>query len=216
MSARDRPQRRDPAVEAAEDARLVAGAVAGDRGMFDVLYRRHLDAVFARLTRIIGPGPERDDLVQNIFLDVHRALPGFRGASSFATFLHRIVINVAYEQLARQRRLFARMTRLEDHQFDEMIDPHESPEGRARLRQELAWVFRSLERLSPKRRIAFTLVAIEGLSLDEAVALVGGSREAVKQRVLEARRELNRERKAFDTERGQAAGPDQTKGAKQS
>ena len=66
-------RRPSAAAEAAEDARLVAAAEGGDRGAFDKLYRRHLDSVYARLTRVIGPAPERDDLVQQIFLDVYRA-----------------------------------------------------------------------------------------------------------------------------------------------
>ena len=97
-------RRPSPAAEAAEDARLVAAAEAGDRGAFDKLYRRHLDSVYARLTRVIGPAPERDDLVQQIFLDVYRAMRRFRGDASFATFLHRIVLNVAAEHLERRRR----------------------------------------------------------------------------------------------------------------
>jgi drug/metabolite transporter (DMT)-like permease len=51
--------------------------------------------VHARLTLMIGPGPERDDLVQQIFLDAYRALPRFRGDARFATYLTRIAINVA-------------------------------------------------------------------------------------------------------------------------
>jgi RNA polymerase sigma-70 factor (ECF subfamily) len=198
MRARDRSSHRSGVVEAQEDARLVAGAAAGDRQMFATLYHRHLDAVFARLTRVIGPVPERDDLVQNIFLDVHRALPNFRGDASFSTFLHRIVINVAYEFLGRQRNRRGTMLPLDDQQLDNMIDPEDSPETRARQHQELAWAWTNLGALSPKRRIAFVLVVIDELSLDEAAALVDASADAVKQRVIEARRELNKNRVAFE------------------
>ena len=47
-----------------------------------------------------------------------------------------------------------------------------------------------LERLSPKKRIAFILVAVEGCSLAEAAALIGAAEDTVKQRVLHARRDL--------------------------
>jgi RNA polymerase sigma-70 factor (ECF subfamily) len=196
--ARLRPPR-SAGEEAAEDARLIAGAVAGDRGMFTELYRRHLDGVFARLTRLVGPAPERDDLAQQIFLDVHRALPRFRGDAAFSTFLHRIVVNVACDHLERQRRRDGRALALEPRHLDELVAPDASPETRARQRQELAWALRRLDALSPKRRAAFVLVAVEGLSLEEASALLGRSPDAVKQRVLEARRELSDDRSRMES-----------------
>jgi RNA polymerase sigma-70 factor (ECF subfamily) len=187
---------------AAEDARLIAGVLGNDRRMFAELYRRHVDSVYARLTRVVGPVLERDDLVQHIFLDVHRALPRFRGEARFSTFLHRIVLNVACEHLERRRRHRGRTLALEPQQLDEVIAPDASPEARVRARQELAEVFRRLEALSPKRRVAFILVAVEGLPLDEAAAQAGCSPDAMKQRVLDARRELARERADLEAKEG--------------
>jgi RNA polymerase sigma-70 factor (ECF subfamily) len=184
------PSARPPSVDAAEDARLIAAAVAGDRRAFSTLYRRHLDAVYMRLTRMVGPAPERDDLMQQIFLDVHRALPRFRGEASFSTFLHRIVVNVSCDHLEQQHRRRGRVQPLDPEQLDTLIAPAASPETRARQRQELGNVLRHLDQLSPKRRAAFVLVAVEGLSLEETAVLLGASAPAVKQRVLEARREL--------------------------
>lgn len=185
--------------EAAEDARLVAAAAAGDRAAFSDLYRRHLGSVYARLTRVVGPTPERDDLVQQIFLDVFRALPRFRGEAAFSTFLHRIVLNVACEHLERRHRSRGRNQPLDDRQLETLIAPGASPEQQARQRDQLRRLFASLERLSPKRRSAFVLVAVEGLPLDEASTLLGANAAAVKQRVLEARRELA---EALERDRG--------------
>ena len=184
-------RRPSAAAEAAEDARLVAAAEGGDRGAFDKLYRRHLDSVYARLTRVIGPVAERDDLVQQIFLDVYRAMRRFRGDASFATYLHRIVVNVAYEHLERRRRGRGRNEPLEDRQLETLIAPGASPEQRAREREELRRVFALLDHLSPKRRAAFVLVAVECLPLEEAATLLGANAPAIKQRVLDARRELS-------------------------
>lgn len=185
--------RRSTAASAAQETILVEAAGRGDREAFTELYRRHLDSVYARLTRVIGPVPERDDLVQQIFLDVYRALPRFRGEAAFSTFLHRIVLNVACEHLERRRRGRGRNEPLEAQQLETLIAPGTSPEERARQRQELARLFALLEGLSPKRRAAFVLVAIEGMPLDDAAALLDAKAPAIKQRVLEARRELARE-----------------------
>jgi RNA polymerase sigma-70 factor, ECF subfamily len=170
------------------DALLVDGARAGDAAMFRELYHRHVNGVFARLTRLVGPVAERDDLVQHIFLDVHRGLPGFRGEAAFATFLHRIVVNVACEHLGRVRR--RRTEPLDPEEIEGLVAPGGSPETRAQKRQELAALFELLAHLKPKKRVAFVLVAVEGLDYEEAGALVGANGPAVKQRVLAARREL--------------------------
>jgi RNA polymerase sigma-70 factor (ECF subfamily) len=184
--------RRSTGSAAATDANLVAAAAGGDRNAFAELYRRHLDSVYARLTRVIGPAAERDDLVQQIFLDVYRALGRFRGDAAFSTFLHRIVLNVACEHLERRRRGHGRNEPLEARQVETLIAPGASPEQRARQREELARLFALLEGLSPKRRAAFVLVAIECMPLEEAAALLDANPAAIKQRVLEARRELAR------------------------
>ena len=184
--------RRSTAAAAAKDANLVDAAAGGNRNAFAELYRRHLDSVYARLTRVIGPAPERDDLVQQIFLDVYRALRRFRGDAAFATFLHRIVLNVACEHLERRRRAAGRSEPLEARQLETLVAPGASPEQRARQREELTRLFAQLEGLSPKRRAAFVLVAIECLPLEEAAALLDARSGAIKQRVLDARRELAR------------------------
>jgi len=181
---------RGPDAEAVDERSLVAAAAAGDRRAFAELYRRHLNPVYARLTRVIGPVPERDDLLQQIFLDLFRALPRFRGDAALSTFLHRIVLNVACEHLERRRSQRGRTQPLDDRQLEALIAPEASPEQRARQREEMRRLFARLETLSPKRRAAFVLVAIECVPLEEAAALLAAKPAAVKQRVQDARREL--------------------------
>jgi RNA polymerase sigma-70 factor (ECF subfamily) len=172
------------------DRRLAAAAARGDAAAFRELYRRHLPIVHARLTLMVGPGPERDDLTQQIFLDAYRALARFRGDARFSTFLNRIAINVACDHLERRRRGRARYAPLGEAELDRLVAPGASPESRASQRQELALAFHHLEAVRPKKRIAFVLVAVQGLSLDEAAELLDAGAETVKQRVLHARKEI--------------------------
>jgi RNA polymerase sigma-70 factor (ECF subfamily) len=183
VSAVPRPRAPTPL----DDEQLALAAAGGDADAFAELYARFSDRVYARVTNLVGPGPDREDVLQQIFLELHRALPRFRGESTVSTFLYRIAIHVIYDHLRKRTR------RAVDHDaaaLDALIDGAPSPEERARRRQQLALIFTLLERIKPKKRIAFVLVAIEGLSLDEAAEIVGTNPEAVKQRVLHARREL--------------------------
>ena len=177
-----------PVPSTSDDAVLIERILAGDERAFASLYRRHVDRLFGLLTRLIGPVPEREDLVQQIFVDVHRALPSFRGDSAFSTFLYRIAARATYDHLSRRQR---RRTSSElDDACEELIADDLTPAERAQRRRDLEHALELLGRLKPKKRIAFVLVVIEGMSLREAAALTGASPDAVKQQVLHARKEL--------------------------
>jgi RNA polymerase sigma-70 factor (ECF subfamily) len=178
-----------PEAPAREDADepLVARARGGDRRAYDELYRRNVDVVWHRLTRLLGPDPEREDLTQQVFLEAFRGLEGFRGQARFRTFLCRVAVNKAIDHLERQRR---RPRPLAPEDFDLVIETGASPEQRADQRQQLALVFSLLDRIKPKKRVAFALRVIEGLSLEEVAELVQATVPAVAQRVRHAHDEL--------------------------
>ena len=169
------------------DATLVRAAQTGDRTAFEELYRRHVQLVYARLTRLIGFSPDREDLVQQVFWSFHLALPRYRGDASVAAFLHGIVVHIAYEALRKRRRAMGTSKELE---LDQLVAPDATPEARARQREQLARVFVLLERLKPKKRIAFVLHVVEELPLTEVAVLTRSQPRAVGQRVAYARREL--------------------------
>ncbi len=134
------------------------------------------------------PDPDREDLVQTIFVDAFHALPTFRGDASLSTWLYRIIANAAYDHLRRRRRA---SVSLDAEQLEAMVALDLSPEAAAHQRREVARVLGFVERLKPKKRIAFVLRTVEGLSLDEIAAIVGAAPPAVGQRVKHAQRELN-------------------------
>jgi RNA polymerase sigma-70 factor (ECF subfamily) len=176
-----------------DEASWIEAAARGDDDAFARLFRRHADRVRTHLTRLVGPVPERDDLVQKVFVALAGALATYRGDGALSTYLHRVTVNIAYDHLrVRKRR------RLGGDQpsqvgpaagaLAELGGP--SPEDQLGARADLTRLLALLDYLSPKKRTAFVLVAIEGQSLAEAAALIGAREEAVKQRVLAARREI--------------------------
>jgi RNA polymerase sigma-70 factor, ECF subfamily len=176
-----------PAVAPPEDDALIAAARGGDHVAYTALYQRHAGHVYARLTQLVGPTGDREDLLQQVFLELYRSLPRFRSESSISTFIHGIAVHVALDHLRRRGRRPKDFTTIE---LDELIDRDPTPEERARRRDELRQVLALLERVKPAKRIAFALVAIAGLSHEEAAELVDTNADVIKQRVLRARREL--------------------------
>src|SRR6185436_12549426 len=66
---------------------LVMRARAGDASALESVVRQQLPRVERLLRRLLGHRADMDDLVQTVFLEMCRALPGFRGDSSFSTFV---------------------------------------------------------------------------------------------------------------------------------
>jgi RNA polymerase sigma-70 factor, ECF subfamily len=172
-----------------DDRTLVERINRGDRRAFDLLFKRHADDVFRRLTRLIGPDPEREDLVQEVFVAAFRGLARFRGESAFSTWLYRVVVNVAYGHLRKRRRGPLDLETAVDAEL--LISAEASPEASALQREQLLRALQFLERLKPKKRIAFVLRVVEGLSLEEIGELVDARPAAVGQRVRHAKRELD-------------------------
>jgi RNA polymerase sigma-70 factor (ECF subfamily) len=170
-----------------EDTVLARDAAAGNEAAFEELYRRHVGFVWSRLTRLVGPVPDREDLLQHIFLDLYRALPRFRGEASLRTFLHHIVANICHEHLTRTRR---RPRAVPIDELMTALDPQPSPEERSQRAREIERTWAMLDRLKPAKRIAFLLRVVDGLSLQEVARIVGARRPAVWARVRAAEREL--------------------------
>jgi RNA polymerase sigma-70 factor (ECF subfamily) len=171
------------------DDALIARHQAGDEDAFAEIYRAHAVAVYRRLSRILGPVAEREDLTQDVFLALHRTLPRFRGDSQLTTLIHRIAINRAFEYLRRQSRRPA--TLVDGWFFDELVGSAISPEAQTATREELARVFACLARIKPKKRIALLLRVVDGLSFEEIGQLVDATPEAVAKRVQHGQRELD-------------------------
>ena len=71
---------------------------------FEALVREHQGMVFRTLTRMTGAGGQVEDLAQEVFLRLYRALPHFRGDATVSTYLYRIVVNVAQDEWKRRRK----------------------------------------------------------------------------------------------------------------
>ncbi|MEZ4361546.1 MAG: RNA polymerase sigma factor [Kofleriaceae bacterium] len=177
-------------------------AQAGDQRAFQELFHRHSRAVYARLTRTLGTVTDREDQLQHVFLRLHRALPHFRGDSSLRTFLYTITSRVSIDYLRARRR--QPLTTSEEEALGELASNITTPAERVSATERLKLMYALLATLKVKRRIAFTLVAIEGLSFEEAALQLNVSPAAVRQRYDQAKRQL---RELLERREREAANP---------
>lgn len=170
-----------------DEAELIAACIRGDRDAERALFRREYSRVNATVYRILGSTRETDDLVQETFIAVFRALPRFRGESKLSTWIDRIAVRVVFHHIAARKRIPIPLELL-----PEVDDDHGAVEDRAQAREGLRRLYATLARLKPEARTAFALYAIDGRSIAEVAALTGTTQITAKVRIWRARRELER------------------------
>jgi len=168
---------------------LVERAKNGDRAAFRELFRRHRADVARLVFRMLGTtsgGADVEDLVQEVFLQVHRSLADFKGQAKFSTWLHRVTVNVVLmcRRAARSRPVFA--GEVSETEPDRGLLPDEDTARKHRLEA----FRRVLDRLPEKKRTVFVLHEIEGLPPAEIATIVDAPVLTVRTRLFYARREI--------------------------
>jgi RNA polymerase sigma-70 factor (ECF subfamily) len=142
-------------------------AAAGDATL-EALFEEHAPFVWRMLKRLGVRPADLEDVCQEVFLVVHRKLPGFQGQSSVRTWIYGISARMASEY---RRRPHLRREELTDRPPDRSVPaPQESALER---RRALALLDATLEDLDEPRRIVFVLHAIEQLPMSEVAAIAG-------------------------------------------
>lgn len=175
--------------KASRTQQLVTSCQAGEASAFRELYEQHVCGVHRHLRLLIGPGPDIDDLVQLVFLNVFQSLRSFRGQSAFSTWLFRITVNIARMEIrvkGRRRRLEGAVAEA-GKMTPQSVDS--TPEKCLASQQH---VYDILDCLPVKKRETFILFTYEGYSLEEIAELLGSTVSTIGSRLQSARKEILR------------------------
>jgi len=190
LSMNDTIARRDEDLHSA-DREIAARCVAGDATAFGHLYTRHRQSVYAIIARMIVGDADREELLQDVFVQVHLSLGSFRGDSKLSTWIHRIAVNVTLQHIRRKGRRVRLQLRDETPAEDLAAATGAaatSPEDELSARDRSAAVERALSTLTPKKRIVLVLSDFEGRSSQEISEIVGASSLTVRTRLFYARK----------------------------
>ena len=170
--------------------RLVRRAQAGDRAAFDDLVRRYRARIYALTLHLTGSRSEADDITQDVFTRAYQQLHTFAGRSEFFTWLYRIAVNRSLN--ARRDTARRRTSGLDDPRVQAAVavDAYGDPRRQAELSQTYARLVTALDGLSPTLRSTVVLVSLQGLSHEEAAAVLGCPAGTVAWRIHEARNQL--------------------------
>ena len=187
---------------AEEDALLVRRARAGDPNVMEELVQRHYRNVFNLAFRLSGNYDDAQDIVSEVFIRVHNALPSFRGDAHFTTWLYRIVKNVFLDERKKQRvrshASLEEMVDLEDSAVSRQVeDPTPGPEWLVERQERSDLVQRAVMALPENQRLMIVLYHFRQRSYEEIAEIMGLPIGTVKSR-------LNRARQALGTKLGGA------------
>jgi RNA polymerase sigma-70 factor (ECF subfamily) len=170
------------------DATLVAAAVAGDRLAKQTLFQRHAPMVNRLARRLLGPGVDANDLVQDAFVEALLGIARLKNGQAFQSWLCSIVVRTA-QKVRRRRRLLERfgLRRPQPLELDGFCSPAAPPDVAAELRA----IYALLHTLPVELHIALVLRRIEGLSVDEIAEQMRLSVSTVKRRLAAAEGQLD-------------------------
>ncbi len=182
------------------DGELVVRIAAGDHAAARALLGRHLPRVLNLGRRLLGSQAEAEDIAQEVFLRVWTHARRWQpGAAKFETWLHRVAINLCYDQLRKRRTV-----RLDA--VAEPVDPAPGPAATLFQRQLGAAVDAALNALPERQKEAIVLCHHQGLSNIDAAEVMGVSIEALESLLARGRRTLKEQLKDLRADALEAKG----------
>lgn len=176
-----------------DEERLIERLRQRDEGAFNQLVRLHQAAVFRQLLRVIGDPAEAEDLAQEVFVTVFKAIDTFRGDSRLATWIHRIAQNHARNRLKYHGRHKRRGdTPLEETTEESVAVPETGsrlprPDHEVEAHQAEVQIRLAITQLEPEQRTLIVLRDLENMSYEEIQEQTGLPSGTVKSRLHRAR-----------------------------
>ena len=151
---------------------------------FAKIYAEHKDAVWKLVSRYAASKPDREDLFQEVFLKIHKALPHFRGEAKLDTWIYRITVNTSLNYLKKRKRYAGLKEILGKLRFVE--EKEEEKEGEEKLSK-------SLQKLNPLQRMILILADVEEKKLEEIAKTLNIPVGTVKSNLFRARELVKKE-----------------------
>ena len=174
------------------DAELVRRALASDASAFRAITQKYNRRLYRIARAVLRNDNDAADAVQDAYVSAFTHLASYRGDSTLATWLSRIVMNEALAQLRRKRPTLDLSTLESGRSEAETIPfppstPNDDPERTMAQRQILQLVEQATDNLPEAFRSVFVTRVIEGMSVEETSELLGIRPETVKTRLHRAR-----------------------------
>lgn len=172
------------------DSLQASAASRGDAVAFRRLVDRHGAALHRFCRSLLGCEHEAEDICQETFVRVWRALPKYQEKGQFRAWVWQIALNLCRDSARSKRRRARWLCSWPVEGTEELAGGVVSPDEAASLQNDLARLARGMELLPEKLRLSLWLFSVENLSQAECATVLGLSVRAVETRVFRARKQL--------------------------
>ncbi len=173
-----------------EESQLIHRASEGDAAAFNALLGQHERRMYAVALRMCGNAEDAQDCLQEAMLRVYRAISGFKGQSSFATWVYRITMNTCLDELRkRKNRPNTSLDSLVDSGWSP-ADEDDTPEKHALRVEVRASLQGFIKELPEDMRSAIVLRDIEGYAYEEIAQMLDTNVGTIKSRISRGREKL--------------------------
>ena len=173
------------------DAELVEQAKQGKMAAFELLVNRYQQKVANVIAKFIRDRDEIQDVAQEVFIKVFRALPKFRGDSSFYTWIYRIAVNTSKNHLvSKSRRIqntqleFEEAESFANNEDQRNLDTPDAVYARGELEKTMA---KAIDALPGELKSAIIMREVDGLSYEAIAAQMDCPIGTVRSRIFRAR-----------------------------
>lgn len=166
---------------------LIQKVMAGDTQSFAVLVNRHKDTALALAYNILLNQEDAEEIVQDAFVKAFTALSGFRLESAFATWVCRIVVNLALNKRKLKKQYLVEITEAMDEAVP--AEPHRIDIGQLRGEHK-KYIQQALRSLPVNERLCLTLYYLNELSVEEIYAMTAISKANIKVLLYRGRKNL--------------------------
>ena len=142
---------------------------------------KHRGLLFKVLRAYAFNPEDREDLFQEITLQVWRSIPNFKGKSAVTTWLYRIALNTAISWSTKERK-HSKQTPIES--ADHLIEEKEHD-----LDERVAWLYEEIKKMNEVDR-SITLLLLEGISYKEMAEMLGISESNIGVKIHRIKKEL--------------------------
>ncbi|NNM13808.1 MAG: RNA polymerase sigma factor [Gammaproteobacteria bacterium] len=164
------------------DENIIKLACTGDQGAMECIYRAYAPRIFTLMNRMVRRRDIAQELMQESFVDVLKNLKSYRGDASFYAWLRRIAVNRCLMHFRKHGN--------KESSLDYSNEPGFEDNTEASL--DLA---KTLQCLTPKRRMLVWLHEVEGMTHKEIAKLMGKSESFSKTELSRAMQQLRERNK---------------------
>jgi len=171
-----------------QEASIINQIIGGDTQAFSVLVDGYKDLVFTLAIRMLKNREEAEEVSQDTFIKIYKALPKFKGESKLSTWIYKVAYNTCLDRIKKNNRRYDEVaidsfTENQIKTLDNALDALEEKEQQQTIQD-------CLQQLKSKDSFLLTLFYFEELSLEEISKVVNMEANTVKVNIHRARKRL--------------------------